>query len=262
MSTRDYNSLNHHVGSQLTRTHPVGDVWGRKALLLALAGLFIGSVCSANPADPKSKPPSQAKKTARATSRRSGRGTTDPSTFSPDMPLGQAIDILRNSTHPPTNISVIWRDLADSAGIDRQTPIGIDGVSHVPLRVHLELLLLSLSAGSGVDIGYAVDSGVVIIATRSNLPLRRPVTRIYDVTDLLGAPATYFFPMLGFGSLGFGGAIGVPAGGLMYGGSQVGLYGSPYGYRGGYGTGTPGATRGGGLTGLINSLYGPGTPNR
>ena len=110
--------------------------------------------------------------------------TPGPSSFKADMSFSEAIDILRNSTVPPLNIVVFWRDLERNADIYRDTPIGIDGVSGVPLRTHLKLLLISLSSNSPVKLGYTIYGGVIIISTQDSLP-RRLRTRIYYIADLV-----------------------------------------------------------------------------
>ncbi len=137
--------------------------------------------------------------------------TANPSTFKPNMPFNEAIDILRNSTVPRLNIVVLWKDLEENANIYRETPIGMDGLSGVPLRTHLKILLMSVSGGDAEKLGYVIDQGVIIIATRGSLP-KKLVTRIYDITDLVSAPANYRI-MPGFGMpFGFG---GMPNGGGM-----------------------------------------------
>jgi hypothetical protein len=129
----------------------------------------------------------------------------DPSTFKPDMPFDEALNILRNATEPRLNIVVLWKDL-ENAGIYGDTPIGIDGVSGIPLGMQLELLLASVSAGSTEKLGYVVENGIIVVATEDSLP-RKMVTRVYDVTDLLGRPANYYsMPMgMGVGGMGMGG---------------------------------------------------------
>lgn len=112
------------------------------------------------------------------------RDAPGPSSFKANMPLSEAINILRNSTSPPLNIVVLWRDLERNADIYKDTPIGIDGVSGVPLRTHLKLLLLSLSSNSPEKLGYVIESGVVIIATQNSL-LRRLRPRVYYIADLV-----------------------------------------------------------------------------
>ena len=164
-----------------------------------------------------------------------------PSNFTPDMSFNDAINILRNTTIPPLNIIVLWRNL-EAVGIYRDTPIGIDGASGVPLRTHLKLLLMSLSAGSEEKLGYVVDGGAIIISTESTLP-QKMKTRIYDITDLVGTPAGAGFmpPMgmpFGFGGMPFGTMLPMGLGGLFGGMMPFGGTGytgqgqTPYGYTG------------------------------
>jgi len=160
-----------------------------------------------------------------------------PSNFTADMPFNEAINILRNTTIPPLNIIVLWRNM-EAADIYRDTPIGIDGASGVPLRTHLKLLLMSLSAGSTEKLGYVVDGGAIIISTESTLP-KKMKTQIYDITDLVGIPAgAGFMPMgmpFGFGAMQFGTMLPMGLGGLFggmmpYGGTgYTGQRQTPYG---------------------------------
>ena len=162
--------------------------------------------------------------------------TTDPSTLKPDMPFSEAINILRNSTVPPLNIVVLWKDLQENAGIDSETPIGMNGLSKVPLRTHLKVLLMSISAGGFEKVGYTVDEGVIIIATQSSLPRKR-VTRIYDVSDLVAEPANYgqIGRMLGMQNMMMGGMMRggmMPFGGMRGGGMMTPGAGGYGGFRG------------------------------
>ena len=174
---------------------------------------------------------------------------TDPSTFTPEMPFSEAIGILRNSTFPKLNIVVLWKDLEENADIYADTPIGIDGVSGVSLNRHLRSLVDGVSGGAPERLGYVVEDGVVVIATLGSLP-HRMVTRVYDITDLVGQPSTGFSPMgmmgmgmpgMGMGMMGggmmggmpYGGAMGGMMGGGMMGGGMMG--GMMPGMGGGYG---------------------------
>ena len=123
----------------------------------------------------------------------------NPSSFTPDMPLEEAIDILRNTTIPPLNIAVMWRDLDAHADITRNTPIGMDGVSGVSLKTQLNLLMMSLSAGSAAPLGYVVEDSVIIIATKDFLPVNK-VTRVYNIADLVAPPSMAgMMPRMGIG---------------------------------------------------------------
>lgn len=192
------------------------------------------------------------------------------------MSFERAIDILRHSTRPPLNIIVLWRELEANAGIDRTTEIGIDGVSGIRLRQCLELLLTSLSATSPVRIGYAVEHGVITIATVDSLPQPKRVTRVYDITDLAAPPSQAggfgMMPGMGMmpGGMGMGMMPGMGMGGMGMGmmpGMGMGMGGMPYGGAGGYapggyspGYGNYGGTQGysplGGLPGFLNSAQG------
>jgi hypothetical protein len=107
------------------------------------------------------------------------------------MPFGEAIDILRNSTDPPLKIVVLWRDLQENAFVERDTPIYIDGISGIPLRIGLKILLRSVSSGLA-KLDYVVDNGIIIIGTKDSLPAKK-VVRIYDISYLVARPATFTF---------------------------------------------------------------------
>jgi len=181
----------------------------------------------------------------------------DPSTFTPQMPLSEAVEILRNSTFPPLNIVVLWKDLEENADINPETPIGIDGVSGVSLSRHLKSLLDGVSGGSPERLGYVVDDGVIVISTLGTLP-KRMVTRVYDVTDLVGQPS-YGFPGFGFGMPGMGmmGGFGMPFGGGFgaQGGMMPGMGGMMPGLGGGFGNLGGGFGASPGLTGSPFGSY-------
>ena len=148
-----------------------------------------------------------------------------PSSFKPEMPLREAIDILRNSTIPPLNIVVMWRDVDQNADITPDTPIGIDGVSGVPLKIHLSLLLMSLSSSSLAQLGYVIKENVIIIGTKDSLP-KQLITRVYDVSDIV-APPSMGGMMPGIGMM------PMPYGNMMpYGLGGVPGALTPYGYPG------------------------------
>jgi len=161
------------------------------------------------------------RQTSKTAYKQVSRITAGPSSFTPDMTFEEAINILRNSTVPKLNIAVLWKDLEENADIYRDTPIGIDGVSKVRLRTHLKLLLMSVSAGSAEKLGYVVEDGVIIIATQGSLP-KKMKTRVYDISDLVSAPANFrLMPGLGM-PFGYG---QMPYGGMMpYGGTGYSRY--------------------------------------
>jgi type 1 glutamine amidotransferase len=103
--------------------------------------------------------------------------------FYPEMSFAEALDRIRHSVEPPLNIAVLWRDLYENTDIDRMTPINMEDVSGVTVKAALKLLLASVS-GSGSQLGYVVQDGVIIIATVDSLP-KNYHTRIYDISDLI-----------------------------------------------------------------------------
>jgi hypothetical protein len=142
----------------------------------------------------------------------------------------------------------LWKDLEENADIYPDTPIGIDGVSGVSLNRHLRSLVDGVSGGAQERLGYVVDDGVVVISTLGSLP-KRMVTRVYDITDLVGQPSTGFpgMGMMGMGMQGgmmggmmpgMGGMMGgmMPGMGGMMGGMMPGLGGGYGNFGGAYGT--------------------------
>jgi hypothetical protein len=117
--------------------------------------------------------------------------TVDLSVLTFNTTFSEAIELVRNSTGPPLKIVVMWRDLNENANIDPDTPIQIDGVPKIRLNTGLDILLLAVSS-EFAKLGYIVKDGIIIIATKDSLPVKRS-TRVYDVSYLLSAPARYSF---------------------------------------------------------------------
>ncbi len=191
-------------------------------IVFILTGIFllIGETSGASSKGTYTRTNSENKsrQTSKAAYKQISRMTAGPSSFTPDMTFEEAINILRNSTVPKLNIAVLWKDLEQNADVYRDTPIGIKGVSKVPLRTHLKLLLMSVSAGGSEKLGFVVEDGVIIIATQGSLP-KKMTARVYDITDLISAPANFrLMPGLGmpfgYGQMPFGGMT--PYGGMGY----------------------------------------------
>jgi hypothetical protein len=117
--------------------------------------------------------------------------TVDLSALMLNTTFSEAIEFVCNSTEPPLNVVVMWRDLNDNANIDQDTPIKIDGVPKIQLYTGLDILLLAVSS-EFAKLGYIVKDGIIIIATKDSLPVKMN-TRVYDVSYLLSAPARYGF---------------------------------------------------------------------
>jgi Flp pilus assembly secretin CpaC/tetratricopeptide (TPR) repeat protein len=184
----------------------------------------------------------------------------DLSALTPDMPFTDAIEELKNSVEPALKIIVLWRDLSDTAGIEPQTAINMDGLPAIRLGTGLENLLQAVSGGFA-DLDYIVQNGVITIATVDSLPSKL-VTRVYPVADLLGQPANFRMGMLGMGMMGGGYGGGGYGGGMGgyggYGGGMGGYGGGMGGYGGGMGGYGGGGYGGGGYGGYGGGGYGGG----
>jgi len=196
-------------------------------IALTIILVFYAQANGANPAKPNnsSKSAAQNPQIKKTPTRQINWNAVSPSNFTPDMTVNDAINILRNTTIPPLNIVVLWKNL-EAVDIYRETPIGIDGIKGASLRTHLKILLMSLSAGSTEKLGYVVNDGVIIISTESSLP-HKLIARIYDITDLVGAPAGGgFMPgagmPFGFGGMPFGGMMSFGLGGMLGGMTTLG----------------------------------------
>jgi len=104
--------------------------------------------------------------------------SADLSMLKAETPFEEALTYLRNSVDPPLLIVVMWGDVQANSDVEPTTPIGVGGLSDVPLKLALELLLKSVS-GDGEQLTYVVNQGIIIIATKKNLP-KIMETRVYD----------------------------------------------------------------------------------
>jgi Flp pilus assembly secretin CpaC/tetratricopeptide (TPR) repeat protein len=172
----------------------------------------------------------------------------DLSDLTPSTSFADVLDVLKNSVSPPLQIQPNWRDLLETAEIEPTTPANMDPLTGIKLRKALDVLLAGLSS-EFATIGYVVDEGVIVIATEDNLPTKL-VTRVYDITDLVGEPAQYG----GIQGISLGSMIGQISGGGGYGGYGGGYGGG--GLGGGYGGGGIGGYGGGGIGGIGGGIGG------
>ncbi|MGB2864048.1 MAG: hypothetical protein WBC05_12030, partial [Sedimentisphaerales bacterium] len=96
---------------------------------------------------------------------------------------------LKSSVDPPLQIQPNWKDLLENAEVEQTTLAGMEPLTGIKLRKALEVLLAGVS-GEFAIVDYVVDEGVIVIATDLALP-QKMVTRVYDITDLVGEPANY-----------------------------------------------------------------------
>ncbi|MCO6438816.1 MAG: hypothetical protein J5J06_17105 [Phycisphaerae bacterium] len=97
----------------------------------------------------------------------------------PKVPFNQVVERLAD-THG-LNIVVDWHDLS-TAGVERSVTVDLTLPQEISLRKVLTEVLDQ--AGAGVPLDFAVQDGVINVATRDKLR-RSTYTVVYDVTDLL-----------------------------------------------------------------------------
>ncbi|MBN1787893.1 MAG: hypothetical protein JW806_05800 [Sedimentisphaerales bacterium] len=113
----------------------------------------------------------------------------DLTALTPDMPFDEAIETIKISVEPPLKIVVRWKDLEENAYIEPDTLSGMQGLAGIPLGKALKELLSTVSGGI-TDIDFAIEEGIITIATAESLPPKL-VTHVYDITELVGIPANY-----------------------------------------------------------------------
>ncbi len=142
----------------------------------------------------------------------------DLSNLTQTMTFEDVVAELENSADPPLQIQPNWKDLLEMAELEPTTPAMMDALTGIKLRKALEVLVAGVSSDFAI-VDYVVDEGVIVIATEEALP-QKMVTRVYDITDLVGQPSQG--GMMGGMMGGMGGMMG---GGMMGGGWMGGLGG-------------------------------------
>jgi hypothetical protein len=88
----------------------------------------------------------------------------DLSALTPEMPIAEAVSILRKSVDPPLNIVVLWNDLMDNLQVEPSTPINIDGMASVKLGTALDLLVKGLPSVNAKAM-WRIKGDAIVIAT-------------------------------------------------------------------------------------------------
>jgi hypothetical protein len=88
----------------------------------------------------------------------------DLSALNPQMPLKDAIEVLRKSVDPPLNIVVLWNDLSMHLSVEPTTPSNIDGMVPVRLGTALDLVVKGIPnrMGKGGPTWKMKDNVIVI----------------------------------------------------------------------------------------------------
>ncbi len=95
----------------------------------------------------------------------------DLSVLSPQTPVGEAIEVLKNAVNPPVQIVALWRDLFEQASVEPSTPIEIDGMPSIRLGTTLDLLVKGMSdpLPGAPPVVYRIRDNVVVIGTSATL---------------------------------------------------------------------------------------------
>ncbi len=92
----------------------------------------------------------------------------DLSVLTPEMPLSEAVEVLKRSVEPPLNIVVLWNDLMDSLSVEPSTPISINGMASIKLGTALDLLVRGIRS-SGAKAMWRIKGDAIVIATAAGL---------------------------------------------------------------------------------------------
>jgi hypothetical protein len=112
----------------------------------------------------------------------------DCSMLRDDTPLSEALTLLAESVEPRLPLLVFWKDLQANAFIEKETPIGVEGLGRIKLRQAMNIILRSVSAG-GPRLVLMMEGGIIKLATDQTL-LNRKSTQVYAIEDLLAPPST------------------------------------------------------------------------
>lgn len=112
----------------------------------------------------------------------------DCSMLSDDTPLSEALTLLAESVQPRLPLLILWKDLQVNAFIQKETPIGVEGLGRIKLRQAMNIILRSVSAG-GSRLVVVTEGGMITLGTEQAL-LSNKVTRVYAADDLLAPPST------------------------------------------------------------------------
>lgn len=107
----------------------------------------------------------------------------DLSILTPEMPVAEAFNHIKNAVEPPLPLVVMWKELLDCCEIEPMTPIDIDGVPQAKLSTALKLVIEAVSGG--IDITYQVDDDVVIVR-EEELQTAPPAPATTSTVDVQG----------------------------------------------------------------------------
>ncbi len=112
----------------------------------------------------------------------------DLSILTPEMPVAEAFEHVKNAVQPPLPLVVMWRELLDNCEIEPTTPIDMDGLPAVRLRTGLKALVEAIGGGS-YKVSYQVEDGVVIVRDAERQTVQSAPTVTTTQIDIQGLAA-------------------------------------------------------------------------
>jgi len=113
--------------------------------------------------------------------------TLDLSRIGPDTTVQEALTIVAEAVEPRLPLLILWKDLEQNAFVERDMPVGIEGVGRIRLDRALELIMRA-AAGSDTVLTLTPEGGILTLATRQ-AGLHKPRSLVYSVGDIFAAPS-------------------------------------------------------------------------
>jgi hypothetical protein len=92
----------------------------------------------------------------------------DLSALNPQMPLNDAVELLKKSVDPPLNIVVLWKDVETNLLVQPSSPTNFEGSPRTKLRTALDLLVKGLYDGSAKPM-WKIRDDTIVIGTAATL---------------------------------------------------------------------------------------------
>lgn len=100
--------------------------------------------------------------------------------------LREALEMIRLSVDPPLPMVIVWNDLQQTLLLDPETPIGVGGLTKIPLKLAIELILSSVS--SGAERPVVLQENTVLLIVSSRFAAGRMNPGVYNISELAGIP--------------------------------------------------------------------------
>lgn len=119
----------------------------------------------------------------------------DLSILKEETTLHEAIEMLANSVEPQLPITVLWKDLRETAFVEPTTQIEMEIPRPVSLRMGLKLVLQGATSGPLTgEVDYVLEDGAIKVASVDTISFDYSC-KLFDIQDL--SSATQEYPMMG-----------------------------------------------------------------